>query len=123
MTDKLDNIIAKCEQYWNAPIEAPETHAALEQIHTWAHKAKEDKAALEQKLEAYMEMARINTDFKLMALGCQEENSILEQRVKRLDKLIPYTDHVYSTCTSASGRQLKCLCGLDAALALAEETA
>ena len=50
MTDKLDKIIAKCEQYWNAPIEAPETHAALEQIHTWAHKAKDDNAALEQRV-------------------------------------------------------------------------
>ena len=52
-----------------------------------------------------------------------DEVAALEQRVERLDKLIPYTDHVYSTCTSASGRQLKCLCGLDAALALAEEEA
>ncbi len=40
--------------------------------------------ALERKLDAYMEMARINTDFKLMALGLEDEKIALEQRVETL---------------------------------------
>ena len=79
----------------------------------------DEVAALEQKLEAYMEMARINTDFKLMALGCQEENSILEQRVKGLE---PYAIHKGYCITRIKGgghyqKMASCDCGLKEALA------
>ncbi len=41
----------KCEQYWNEPIEAPETHAALECIHRWATGAEQDNDRLKLELE------------------------------------------------------------------------
>ncbi len=40
----LQQIRAKCEQYWNLPIAAPETHAALGFIHGLAVEAEKQQA-------------------------------------------------------------------------------
>jgi len=77
--------------------------------------------ALEARLE---EPARCNSGHETLPLKlwtcptCHEE---LERKLERMERLREYTHHIYSTCTSASGKPLKCLCGLDAALAAAQQ--
>ncbi len=49
-----------------------------------------------------------------------DEAAALEQRVEGLESWAKDAPHKYRTCTTASGKPLKCLCGKDKALAAEE---
>ena len=86
MTDKLSERMRKFrEAHWEPT--PPETVEELDLMWRQSLEIFEiGAAALEQELEGRREAMRINTDFKLMSLGCQEENSNLEQRAEETDK-------------------------------------